>query len=248
MPEETTYDSMITNNDDRVETFTDLQQRVSVWSQYNFPNNEPYFPLLGVTEEVGELNHAYLKSLQGIRGSSSQHRNDMRDSVGDIFVYLADFCEANDLDMTACVNYAWDQVKKRDWQRYPETGLSPVVEDLEEDFEEKLDKELDSAKVVMLDNLLNTLRFLSNKLGVLNDLIKQVADDIGTSSSVSFSTNLNTERNLVLDRIEVIRDAAHTLCNSMLSLNVINTPKVSDLIVELTDTPWCTGVRAKNVG
>ena len=43
-----------------------LQKEVGEWSRENFPDNQQYHPLLGVSEEVGELCHAHLKMEQGI--------------------------------------------------------------------------------------------------------------------------------------------------------------------------------------
>jgi len=41
---------------------------------------------------------------------------DQMDAVGDIIVYLADYCERNDIDMAECVELAWNgEVKDREW-------------------------------------------------------------------------------------------------------------------------------------
>ena len=50
-------------------TFKQLQKEQIEWSARNFPDNEPWMPLLGIQEEVGELSHSFLKSAQGIRGT-----------------------------------------------------------------------------------------------------------------------------------------------------------------------------------
>lgn len=73
-------------------TFTDLCTEVGEWSIRNFGDQPPENPLLGVLEEIGELSHAYLKSLQGIRGTPEEHLDALRDGVGDAVVFLADFC------------------------------------------------------------------------------------------------------------------------------------------------------------
>lgn len=105
-------------------TFRELQQQVGAWSRHNFPNNKPHHPLLGVSEECGELCHAHLKMEQGIRGTAEEHLEAKADAVGDILIYLADYCERNDLLMEYCVSVAWNQVKDRDWQRFPKNGRS----------------------------------------------------------------------------------------------------------------------------
>jgi len=66
-------------------------------------------------EELGELSHAHLKMEQGIRGEFATHQLGKQDAVGDIIIYLADYCDQNGLDLQKCVEYAWGQVKNRDW-------------------------------------------------------------------------------------------------------------------------------------
>jgi hypothetical protein len=100
-----------------------LQLEVSLWSQKNFPNNKPYHPLLGVSEEVGELCHAHLKLEQGIRGTSAELGLAKIDAVGDIIIYLADYCGRNGISLDNAVTTAWDEVKNRDWQKNKEKGV-----------------------------------------------------------------------------------------------------------------------------
>jgi hypothetical protein len=53
----------------------------------------------------------------------------IEDAVGDIVVYLADFCTREDFDFEAVVTQVWEKVKQRDWQRDKLTGRphGPVV-------------------------------------------------------------------------------------------------------------------------
>lgn len=108
-----------------ITTFDDLQADVAVWSARNFPNNKPYHPLLGVSEEVGELCHAHLKDEQGIRGIHEVHRAAKIDAVGDIIIYLADYCARNGLDLGYAVGITWNKVCQRDWTQNKVTGRSP---------------------------------------------------------------------------------------------------------------------------
>jgi NTP pyrophosphatase (non-canonical NTP hydrolase) len=101
---------------------TQLQDEVGEWSCRNFPNNEPIDPLLGLVEEVGELAHAVLKARQGIRGTPQEHYDAMVDAVGDIVVYLADFCERNAIDLGLAVETTWMKVRQRDWKADPAKG------------------------------------------------------------------------------------------------------------------------------
>jgi len=101
-----------------------LQREVSEWSRRNFPGNLPHHPLLGVAEEVGELSHAHLKLEQGIRGDPAEHLSAKVDAVGDIVIYLADYCERNGFDLDTAVTIAWAEVSKRDWRKDPKGGVA----------------------------------------------------------------------------------------------------------------------------
>jgi len=100
----------------------DLQKEVGEWSRQNFPNNKSYHPLLGVVEEVGELSHAHLKSEQGIRGTKVEHITAKIDAIGDIIIYLCDYCERNGLVLDACIGATWEEVKKRNWKKNNKDG------------------------------------------------------------------------------------------------------------------------------
>lgn len=97
-------------------TFGELQAETKEWASRNFPNTKPYQPLLGIVEEVGELAHAHLKMEQGIRDVSD---NDKVDAVGDIIVFLADYCNRNSIDLQYAIEKTWSEVRKRDWLNNP---------------------------------------------------------------------------------------------------------------------------------
>lgn len=101
----------------------ELQEEVKAWSARNFPNNKPHHPLLGIVEEVGELSHAHLKLEQGIRGTPEELHNQKIDAVGDILIYLADYCWRNSIEMNSALMYAWNQVRLRDWQNHKKDGV-----------------------------------------------------------------------------------------------------------------------------
>lgn len=111
--------------------FQRLQSEVDTWALKNFGlyrglirhNNVEGFPqLMGVMEEVGELAHAHLKEYQGIRGSTIEHQNKARDAIGDIIIYLADYCSIRGFNLQTIVENTWDLVKRRDWVNNKETG------------------------------------------------------------------------------------------------------------------------------
>ena len=104
-------------------TLGQLQRELKCWvAKQNFKTRHELHPLLGVMEEVGELSHAVLKSRQGIRGTEQKHRLKMLDAVGDIVIYLADFCTEHGFDFQRAVEETWSQVKKRDWSKDRDSG------------------------------------------------------------------------------------------------------------------------------
>lgn len=98
---------------------TRLQVEVNEWTEKNFPNSVPHQPLLGLTEEVGELSHAHLKGEQGIRHTPEEVAAMKEDAVGDILVYLADYCNKSGIDIQTAIDRTWGKVKQRDWQADP---------------------------------------------------------------------------------------------------------------------------------
>jgi NTP pyrophosphatase (non-canonical NTP hydrolase) len=111
-------------------TLRQLQEEQKPWVAHNFPGGKPYRPLLGAVEEIGELCHAHLKDEQGIRGDAdpviraAAYRRDKIDAIGDILIYLADYCTANGIDMQDALERTWTAVKQRDWVCFPKNGLT----------------------------------------------------------------------------------------------------------------------------
>lgn len=97
--------------------FEQLQREVGDWSESQFGESQPdLYPLLGVSEEYGELVHSVLKRKQGIRLEDDDVGEIAEiDAVGDMIVYLADFCERRGLDLSTCVDVAWGEVSARNW-------------------------------------------------------------------------------------------------------------------------------------
>jgi NTP pyrophosphatase (non-canonical NTP hydrolase) len=101
----------------------DLQLQLGPWTEHNFGPRPSWQPLLGVQEEVGELAHAHLKAAQGIRGTPAEHAAAKFDAVGDILIFLADYCNRESIDMQQALEDTWAQVSKRDWKKNQLTGL-----------------------------------------------------------------------------------------------------------------------------
>ena len=99
----------------------EFQVRLGVWLRHNFPNATPDHQLKGVMEELGELCHADLKADQGIRGYTKEKAEaEIKDAVGDIVIFLCNYCTTKRIDFSECVNMAFDEVMKRDWKKNPE--------------------------------------------------------------------------------------------------------------------------------
>ena len=98
-------------------TLSELQTQQSEWSRNNFPNQPSWHPLLGAVEELGELCHAHLKAVQGIR-MNENHRLNKEDAVADAIIFLCGYCTAEGIDIARAVDRTWNEVKQRDW-RYP---------------------------------------------------------------------------------------------------------------------------------
>ena len=100
------------------------QFEISEWSKQNF-TQDPIDPLLGITEEVGELNHAVLKQRQGIRKGVDPvvSKALIEDALGDIFIYMCDFAQRNNIDLEFAIRDTWEKVSKRNWVENKETGI-----------------------------------------------------------------------------------------------------------------------------
>ena len=99
-------------------TFIEIQKFASDWSHKNFGDNygSGYRNLLGVAEEVGELCHAQLKGEQGIKHTPDEILAMKKDAVGDIIMFLCNYCDSQKLNLEECVNIAREEIEKRDWR------------------------------------------------------------------------------------------------------------------------------------
>ena len=77
---------------ERIKPLSLIQYEVKEWTLANFGKQPPANPILGMIEECGELAHAHLKQIQGIR--KSDYLADKKDAVGDIVIYLLNLYNA----------------------------------------------------------------------------------------------------------------------------------------------------------
>lgn len=91
-----------------------LQQKLEAWRQGCFGNDGDVAnnQLLGVVEEVGELTHHFLKKRQGIR-LDEDHDGEIEDAIGDITIYLMNFCSQLGIDYGETVQRIADEVMLR---------------------------------------------------------------------------------------------------------------------------------------
>jgi NTP pyrophosphatase (non-canonical NTP hydrolase) len=104
-----------------------FQDSVGKWGDRNFTSRDWHHPLMGLSEELGELNHALLKQEQGIRGSYEEHEAQAVDAVGDIVIFLAHLCHRRGWCLRRAVESAWMDVSQRDWISDPEKGTAMTI-------------------------------------------------------------------------------------------------------------------------
>lgn len=106
-------------------TLAEVQAAVRPWQERNFPDRQPWEPLLGVVEEVGEAAHSFLKRHQRIR-LNEDHAAKLRDALGDALVYLCDFANGEGVDLEEVLAEVWAEVGSRDWVAHRETYGIPA--------------------------------------------------------------------------------------------------------------------------
>ena len=80
--------------------------------------------ILGIIEELGELTHAHLKLRSNIR-NNEDHKANIKDAIGDIFIFLMAYTTSRNLDLQDIIESTWNTVKQRNWRRYPIDGKGP---------------------------------------------------------------------------------------------------------------------------
>lgn len=101
---------------------TSIQLDLKLWKLHNFPASDDRDQLLGIVEELGELAHAILKLRQGIRGTPAEHEAAAKDAVGDLFIFLTNFCSARDWVLEDIIHDTVATVLRRDWQANKQSG------------------------------------------------------------------------------------------------------------------------------
>lgn len=85
--------------------FNQLQEELKIWQAHNFPGSESWASLLGIGEELGEL-------------CESEDEERFIDAIGDICVYIADYCNSMNLNMTAVKDAEYEQFIKGEFDLF----------------------------------------------------------------------------------------------------------------------------------
>lgn len=96
-----------------------FQGKVVEWNLKNFGGHfgSEYRLLLGLTEELGELCHAHLKGEQNIRHTKEEIIKLKKDAIGDLVIFLANYCDSQNFKLSDCMNIAWGAIKNRNWTK-----------------------------------------------------------------------------------------------------------------------------------
>ena len=96
------------------------QKQFAEWQEYNFGKGELSDMIHGMTEEIGEMSHWYLKGKQEIRGANATIAKDkMADAFGDVVVFGLQAMSALGLDAEEVLNKVFDEVLARNWKKNP---------------------------------------------------------------------------------------------------------------------------------
>lgn len=98
-------------------TLDEFQDLLVIWTNHNFPEATEDQQVLGMMEELGEFAHAKLKDEQGIRGTKEKHVEAMKDALGDLLVFVSNFCNHRGWSLQQILIDTWDEIKTRDWQK-----------------------------------------------------------------------------------------------------------------------------------
>ena len=105
--------------------FSLRQYDFTEWELRNFGFQEPFKNLAGMTEELGELAHAMLKSSQGIQeGINGEAKELIADAFADLMIYGVNLLSKYGIDAEEALSKAQAEVLARDWKKYPKNGTS----------------------------------------------------------------------------------------------------------------------------
>jgi len=90
-------------------TFTDLIAKINEWAdERNLKQADPKIQWMRVTEEVGEIRDVLLKPTK-----FTDPQMALKDAIGDTLVTIIVLAHQLDLDVTECLNIAYEEIKNR---------------------------------------------------------------------------------------------------------------------------------------
>ena len=81
-----------------------LQNEIHAWHRRNYPNDDHYSALMGIQEEIGELNRAELKQEGGIRGTYEEWEMEKQKEVGDVLIGILNFAGYRSIPITKALD------------------------------------------------------------------------------------------------------------------------------------------------
>lgn len=97
------------------------QKEFQEWQEYNFGKGEISDMIHGMSEEIGEMNHAYLKGKNKIRGMTPElAKEKMADAFADTVVFGIQAMTALGLNAEDVLNKTFKEVLSRDWKNNPD--------------------------------------------------------------------------------------------------------------------------------
>lgn len=90
-------------------TFSDLVAKINEWAdERNLKQADPKIQWMRVTEEVGEIRDVLLKPTK-----FTDPQMALKDAIGDTLVTIIVLAHQLDLDVTECLNIAYEEIKNR---------------------------------------------------------------------------------------------------------------------------------------
>jgi len=86
-------------------SFAEIEMNVIQWAEARkiIPNATPQAQLNKALEELAEL----------FKAESQKNMDGIKDGVGDVVVCLINYCALKDIDLTSCLELAYNEIKHR---------------------------------------------------------------------------------------------------------------------------------------
>lgn len=90
-------------------TFSELITKINEWAdKRNLKHADPKIQWMRITEEVGEIRDVLLKPTKFTEPQAA-----LKDAIGDTLVTIIVLAHQLDLDVTECLNIAYEEIKNR---------------------------------------------------------------------------------------------------------------------------------------